>query len=60
MFLQQKLTPPAGDPTQAKVMMFMPVVFTFLFLNFPSGLVVYWLCNNVLSIAQQWWILRKA
>ena len=41
-------------------MMFMPVVFTFLFLNFPSGLVVYWLCNNVLSIAQQWWILRKA
>lgn len=60
MFLQQKLTPPAGDPTQAKVMMFMPVVFTFLFLNFPSGLVIYWLCNNVLSIAQQWWTLRKA
>lgn len=60
MLLQQKLTPAPGDPTQAKIMMFMPVVFTFMFLSFPSGLVVYWLCNNVLSIAQQWWMLRKA
>lgn len=60
MFIQQKLTPPAGDPTQAKIMMFMPVVFTFMFLNFPSGLVIYWLLNNVLSITQQWWMLRKA
>jgi YidC/Oxa1 family membrane protein insertase len=59
MFIQQKLTPAAGDPTQQKIMMFMPVVFTFLFLQFPSGLVVYWLVNNVLSIAQQWMMLRK-
>jgi YidC/Oxa1 family membrane protein insertase len=60
MFLQQKMTPAPGDPTQAKIMLFMPVIFTFMFLNFPSGLVVYWLVNNVLSIAQQWWLLRKA
>lgn len=59
MFLQQRLAPPAGDPTQAKVMMFMPVIFTFMFLGFPSGLVIYWLCNNVLSIGQQWMTLRK-
>jgi YidC/Oxa1 family membrane protein insertase len=59
MFIQQKLTPAAGDPMQQKVMMFMPFVFTFLFLSFPSGLVVYWLINNVLSIAQQWMMLRK-
>ncbi len=59
MFLQQKMTPSPGDPTQAKIMLLMPVVFTFLFLNFPSGLVVYWLVNNVLSIAQQWFMLRK-
>lgn len=55
MFLQQKMTPAAVDPTQAKVMMFMPVIFTVLFLGFPSGLVVYWLVNNVISIAQQQW-----
>ena len=60
MFLQQWMTPAAGDPTQQKVMMIMPVVFTFLFLNFPSGLVVYWLTNNVISIAQQWLQLRRA
>ena len=60
MFLQQRLTPAAGDPTQQKVMMFMPVIFTVMFINFPSGLVLYWLSNNVLSIAQQWWTLRKA
>ncbi|WP_462327916.1 membrane protein insertase YidC [Desulfobaculum sp.] len=60
MFLQQKMTPSPGDPTQAKMMLFMPVIFTFLFLNFPAGLVVYWLVNNVLSIAQQWMMLRKA
>ncbi len=58
MFLQQKMTPTGGDPTQAKIMLIMPVVFTFLFLNFPSGLVVYWLVNNVLSITQQWWMMR--
>ncbi|AGW14710.1 membrane protein insertase YidC [Megalodesulfovibrio gigas] len=60
MFLQQKLSPPPGDPTQAKIMMLMPVIFTFMFLNFPAGLVVYWLVNNVLSIAQQKWMLRNA
>ena len=59
MFIQQKITPAAGDPMQQKIMMFLPVVFTFLFLSFPSGLVVYWLVNNVLSIAQQWMMLRK-
>jgi len=59
MFLQQKMTPAPGDPTQAKVMLLMPVIFTFMFLNFPSGLVVYWLVNNVISIAQQWWMLSK-
>ncbi len=59
MFLQQKMTPAPGDPTQAKIMLFMPVIFTFMFLNFPSGLVVYWLVNNVISIAQQYWMLNK-
>jgi YidC/Oxa1 family membrane protein insertase len=60
MFLQQKMTPSPGDPTQAKIMLFMPIVFTFIFLNFPSGLVVYWMVNNVLSIGQQWMMIRKA
>ncbi len=53
MFLQQWLTPSAGDPTQKKMMLLMPVVFTWLFLSFPAGLVLYWLVNNILSIAQQ-------
>ena len=53
MFLQQKMTPSAGDPTQAKMMMFLPLIFTFMFLNFASGLVIYWLVNNLLSIIQQ-------
>jgi YidC/Oxa1 family membrane protein insertase len=60
MFLQQKMTPAPGDPTQAKIMMFMPVIFTFMFLNFPAGLVIYWLVNNVLSIAQQWMLMRSS
>ncbi len=60
MFIQQKMTPTGGDPVQAKVMLFMPVIFTFMFLNFPAGLVVYWMVNNILSIAQQWWMMRKA
>jgi len=60
MFLQQKMTPTSGDPMQAKIMLFMPIIFTFMFLKFPAGLVVYWLVNNVLSIAQQWWMMRKA
>jgi len=60
MFYQQKITPTSADPTQAKIMLFMPVVFTFMFLNFPSGLVLYWLVNNLLSILQQKLILREA
>ncbi len=59
MFVQQKLTPTAGDPMQAKIMTFLPVVFTFMFLNFPSGLVIYWLVNNLLTIVQQYYIHRK-
>lgn len=56
MYIQQKMTPPAGDPAQAKMMLFMPIIFTFMFLNFPSGLVLYWLVNNLLSIGQQLYI----
>jgi len=56
MFLQQKMTPTSVDPTQAKMMLFMPVIFTVMFLKFPSGLVIYWLVNNILSIAQQYYI----
>ena len=59
MLLQQRLTPQAMDPRQQKIMMVLPIVFTFLFLAFPSGLVIYWLCNNVISIGQQWWMLHK-
>jgi YidC/Oxa1 family membrane protein insertase len=54
MFIQQKMSPSPGDPAQAKMMMFLPLIFTFLFLNFASGLVIYWLVNNVLAIAQQY------
>ena len=60
MFIQQKMTPTPGDPTQAKMMMMLPIVFTFLFINFPSGLVLYWLVNNILSIGQQYLINKKA
>lgn len=59
MLLQQKMSPPPGDPTQAKMMMLMPVVFTFIFINFSSGLVLYWLINNVLSISQQYYVQKK-
>ena len=59
-FLQQKMTPSASmDPMQAKMMLFMPLVFTFMFLSFPSGLVIYWLVNNVISIVQQYYINNK-
>ena len=58
MFIQTKLNPTPPDPIQAKVMLFMPVMFTFMFLWFPAGLVLYWTVNNVLSIAQQWQINR--
>ncbi|MEW5736227.1 MAG: membrane protein insertase YidC [Thermodesulfobacteriota bacterium] len=59
MFIQQKMSPPPGDPAQARMMMILPLVFTFLFINFPSGLVLYWLVNNILSMAQQYYIQRK-
>ena len=59
MVIQQKMTPSAADPAQAKMFLLMPVMFTFLFLNFPSGLVIYWLINNVLSIAHQYYVNRK-
>jgi YidC/Oxa1 family membrane protein insertase len=59
MLLQQKLNPQPADPTQAKVMMFLPVMFTFLFATFPAGLVIYWTWNNILSIAQQWVIMKR-
>ncbi len=59
MFVQQKMTPTNVDPTQAKLMLMMPVVFTFLFLSFPSGLVLYWLINNLLTILQQYLIKRQ-
>jgi YidC/Oxa1 family membrane protein insertase len=58
MLVQMKLNPAPPDPLQAKIMMAMPIVFTFMFLWFPSGLVLYWVVNNVLSIAQQWQITR--
>jgi len=56
MVIQQKMTPTAADPTQAKMFMLMPIMFTFLFLNFPAGLVLYWLVNNILSIAHQYYL----
>jgi len=59
MFIQQKLNPAPVDPIQAKMMSFLPIVFTFFFLFFPSGLVLYWVVNNSLSIAQQWYITHK-
>jgi YidC/Oxa1 family membrane protein insertase len=59
MLWQQKMTPTAGDPRQAKMMMIMPIVFTFLFLSFPSGLVIYWLVTNILTIGQQYLINKR-
>jgi YidC/Oxa1 family membrane protein insertase len=58
MFVQQKMTPTMGDPRQAKMMLLMPVVFTFMFLNLPSGLVLYWTLSNVLQIGQQLYMER--
>ncbi|KMP12032.1 membrane protein [Candidatus Nitromaritima sp. SCGC AAA799-C22] len=60
MFLQQRLNPSVGDPTQQKIMMMLPIVFTFLFMSFPAGLVLYWTVNNVLTIAQQFYIYKFA
>ena len=59
MFLQQKLNPAPPDPIQAKVMAMLPFIFIFLFAQFAAGLVLYWTCNNILSIAQQWIIMKK-
>ena len=60
MFVQQKMTPTAGDPRQAKMMLYlMPTMFTFMFWSFPSGLVLYWLVNNVLQIGQQYWLQSR-
>jgi YidC/Oxa1 family membrane protein insertase len=58
MFIQSKLSPPAADPIQAKIMQIMPLAFSVFFFFFPAGLVLYSLVNNVLSIAQQWQITR--
>ena len=59
MYLQQKMTPTTADPTQARIMQFLPIIFTFMFLNFASGLVLYWFINNLLSILQQQLINRE-
>ncbi len=59
MFIQMRLNPAPPDPLQAKIMMAMPIVFSIFFFFFPSGLVLYWLVNNLVSIAQQWSIMRK-
>ncbi len=59
MFVQQLLNPPQVDPMQQKIFQFMPIIFTVMFLFFPAGLVLYWVVNNVLSMAQQWYINKK-
>ena len=59
MYLQQKINPPPPDPLQAKIFMTLPFIFTFLLATFPAGMVIYWTCNNILSIAQQSLILKK-
>jgi YidC/Oxa1 family membrane protein insertase len=59
MWFQQRLNPPPADPIQARIMQMLPIVFTVFFLWFPSGLVLYWVTNNILSIAQQMYINKK-
>jgi YidC/Oxa1 family membrane protein insertase len=59
MYLQQKLNPQPTDPMQAKIFQFLPIMFTFLLARFPAGLVIYWAVNNVLSMAQQWVIMKR-
>ena len=58
MFVQQRLSPAPPDPTQAKIMMLMPVVFTIMFASFPAGLMLYWFVNNSLSCLQQWYVMQ--
>lgn len=60
MYLQQKLTPSVADPIQQKIFLMMPILFTFLFITFPAGLVIYWTVNNLLTIAQQYYIYHIA
>ena len=59
MYFQQKLNPQPPDPIQAKIFQWMPVIFTFMLASFPAGLVIYWSWNNLLSMAQQWWIMQR-
>ena len=59
MWLQMRLNPTPPDPVQARIFQFMPIIFTFLLATFPAGLVIYWTWNNMLSMAQQWCILRS-
>ena len=59
MKIQQSLNPAPIDPLQAKVMKMFPIIFTVFFLFFPAGLVLYWVCNNTLSIMQQWYITKQ-
>ena len=59
MFIQQRLSPAPADPMQAKMMMFMPIMFSAMFFFFPSGLVLYYVVNNIISIAQQWVLTRQ-
>jgi len=58
-WVQTKLNPPPPDPVQAKMFAFMPVIFTFMFATFPAGLVIYYAWNNLLSVIQQWYIMKK-
>ncbi len=60
MYLQQKLNPTPPDPVQARMFQFMPIIFTFMLARFPAGLVLYWTWNNLLSVGQQWLIMRQA
>ncbi|HYD50784.1 MAG TPA: membrane protein insertase YidC [Terriglobales bacterium] len=60
MFAQQWMTPSTGDPTQRQMMMIMPLLFTFMFVSFPAGLVLYWTVNNILTVAQQYYISHRA
>ena len=60
MFLQQRLNPAPPDPVQARMFQFMPIIFTFMLARFPAGLVLYWTWNNLLTVGQQWYIMRRA
>lgn len=59
MWLQTHFNPPAGDPMQQKMMKILPLVFSIMFFFFPAGLVLYWLVNNLFTMAQQWWINKQ-